>query len=216
MPTDWLSHSPAGTTHVLPGPLHPSLTVSLPPSPTKYYQAHCVPVSLCTSPFMPSYHIYLSLTVRLCTTTRSTVWSVSQSHCVLRPTVWCYIPISLCTTAHHTPWQQGVEIAQWLEHQTSDWKVTGSSPCRSGDSYFSICSTTPVTIVLVANKRSFLVILQKYRWQVTAKHACTLHTQLCLKQHDWSWCLVVWMCTLNTPNSSSFMWHQPHYCQCCK
>ena len=33
-------------------------------------------------------------------------------------------------------------------------------------------------------KRSFLVILQKCRWKVTAKHACTLHMQLCLKRHD--------------------------------
>ena len=86
MPTDWLSHNPTGTIHELPGPLHPSPTVSLPPNPTKYYQAHCVPVSLCTSPFMPSYQ-FLSCNPSL------TVYH-NQVHCMK-----C-IPVSLCTQAH--------------------------------------------------------------------------------------------------------------------
>ena len=30
----------------------------------------------------------------------------------------------------------GVGIAQWLERRTRDWKVTGSSPCRSGGKMF--------------------------------------------------------------------------------
>ena len=119
------------------------------------YQAHCIPVPLCPclpvpqsttrptvsqSPCVPVHschriNFYHAIQVSLCTTTRSTVWSVSQSHCVLRPTV-CYIPISLCTQAHHMAWQQGVGIAQWLEHQTPDWKVTGSSPCSCGGRIF--------------------------------------------------------------------------------
>ena len=48
--------------------------------------------------------------------------------------------------------QRGSGIAQWLESQTPDQKVVGSSPCRSGgriffsstfcaDSYFGIRST---------------------------------------------------------------------------
>ena len=52
----------------------------------------------------------------------------------------------------------GVVVAQWLEHQTVDRKVTGLSPCRSSrkilftrvnflcaDSYFGIHSTPMLT-----------------------------------------------------------------------
>ena len=83
-------------------------------------------------------------------------------------------------------------IAQWLEHQTHDRKVTGSNPCRSGrrilfsrvnflcwlllQYQFHPCVTT------VACKRS-QSFCQKCRWQVTAKHAYILHTWLCMKWH---------------------------------
>ena len=94
----------------------------------------------------------------------------------------------------------GVGIAQWLEHRTRDWKLgvripatpagefssPGSTFCA--DSYFGICSTPPppppppprVTAVAHKRSRSFC---QKCRWQVTAKHAYTLHMWLCMKWH---------------------------------
>ena len=84
------------------------------------------------------------------------------------------------------------EIAQWLEHQTHDWKVTGLSPCRSNRRLllsrvnfvcglvfrypFHLCyrnSTLKIPIILP----------KKCRWQVTAKHARTLCTWLGMKWH---------------------------------
>ena len=83
-------------------------------------------------------------------------------------------------------------IAQWLEHQTRDWKVVGSNPCWScGRIFFSrvnfLCWLLfrypfhrRVTAVAPKRSRSFC---QKCRWQVTAIHAYTLHMWLCMKWH---------------------------------
>ena len=51
-------------------------------------------------------------------------------------------------------------------------------------------------------------VCQKCRWQVTAKHACTLRVWLCMKWHG------AWLYTERAEDGSSFMWHQP--CQRCK
>ena len=77
----------------------------------------------------------------------------------------------------------GAGIAQWLEHQTCDWKVTGSNPNRSsGRLFFSrvnfLCWLLfrclfhhHATTVACKKSQSFC---RKCRWQVTAKHVCTL------------------------------------------
>ena len=89
-------------------------------------------------------------------------------------------------------WQLGAGIAQWLERWTRDWKVTGSNPCWSGGRiFFSRVSFLcwllfwypfHPCVTAVAHKRpqSFC---QKCRWQVTAKHACTLCMWFCMKWH---------------------------------
>ena len=75
---------------------------------------------------------------------------------------------------------RGTGIAQWLERQTSDWKVEGSNPSRSGGRIFFfmvnflcwILFRYPfhhrVTAVARKRSRSFC---QKCRWPVTTKHA---------------------------------------------
>ena len=80
-------------------------------------------------------------------------------------------------------------IAQWLEHQTCDWKVTGLNPNRSsGRIFFSrvnfLCWLLfqylfhhHVTTVAHKKSQSFC---WKCRWQVTAKHVCTLCMWLCM------------------------------------
>ena len=85
----------------------------------------------------------------------------------------------------------GAGIAQWLEHRTHDWKVAGSNPCWNGGKIFFsrvdfLCwllfrySFQPrVTTVACKKSRSFC---QKCRWQVTAKHAYTLHMWLLLNR----------------------------------
>ena len=80
-------------------------------------------------------------------------------------------------------------IAQWLECWTHDWKVAGSNPFRSGGRIFFsrvnflcwLLFRYPFhpRVTAVACKRS----CQKCRWQVTAKHAYTLHMWLCMKWH---------------------------------
>ena len=69
---------------------------------------------------------------------------------------------------------------------THDRKVTALIQGRSGsrisslwstfcaDSYFGICSTFVLQLLVIVHKifRSFC---QKWRWQVTAKHTCSLH-----------------------------------------
>ena len=86
----------------------------------------------------------------------------------------------------------GAGIAQWLERRTHDWKVAGSNPCwSSGRIFFSrvdfLCWLLfrylfHPRVTAVACKRSWS-FCQKCRWQVTAKHAYTLHMWLCMKQH---------------------------------
>ena len=83
-------------------------------------------------------------------------------------------------------------IAQWLERWTRDWKVAGSNPCWSGGRIlFSrvhflcwLLFRYPFNprVTAVAHKRSWS-FCQKCRWQVTAKHAYTLHMWLCMKWH---------------------------------
>ena len=57
-----------------------------------------------------------------------------------------------------------------------EFSSPGSTFCA--DCYFGIRSTHRVTAVARKRSRSFC---QKCRWQVTAKHAYTLHMWLCLK-----------------------------------
>ena len=82
---------------------------------------------------------------------------------------------------------QGAGIAQWLERRIRDRKVAGSSPGRSGwRIFFSgvnfLCKLLfrypphPRVTAVVRNR-----FCQKCRWQVTAKHACTLRMWLCMK-----------------------------------
>ena len=103
--------------------------------------------------------------------------------------------------------------AQWLEHWTCDWKVTGSNPCRSDGRI--LCSRVNFLcrllfwypyhphVTAVAHKRS------RSFWQVTAKQACTLWVWLCVKWHD------AWLYGVHRTrwDGISFMWHQP--CQHC-
>ena len=109
--------------------------------------------------------------------------------------------------------------AQWLERQTRDWKVTGSNPCRSGGRiFFSMVDFLcwllfrypfhpRVTAVAHKRPRSFC---QKWRWQVTAKHAHTLRMWLCMMWNGTR----LYGVHRTRRDGSSFMWHQP--CQRCK
>ena len=110
-------------------------------------------------------------------------------------------------------------IAQRLERRTRDRKVAGSNPCRSGGRIFFsrvnfLCWLLfqypfhpHVTTVACKRPQSFC---QKCRWQVTAKHAYTLHMWLCMKWHG------AWLYGVHRMrrDGSSFMWHQPY--QRCK
>ena len=83
-------------------------------------------------------------------------------------------------------------IAQWLECQTCDWKVTSSNPCLSSRRIFFsrvdlLCwlwfhYPFYPHVTAVARKRSWS-FCQKCRWQVTAKYAYTLRMWLCIKWH---------------------------------
>ena len=104
--------------------------------------------------------------------------------------------------------QSRAGIAQWLECWTRDWKVTDLSPCRSsGRIFFSrvnfLCWLLfrylfHPRVTAVARKRS-QSFCQKCRWQVTAKHACTLHMWLCMKW--WSDTVYVYMVYTNTEHA---------------
>ena len=89
----------------------------------------------------------------------------------------------------------GSGIAQWLERQTHDWKVAGSTskPCSSsGRIFFSrvnfLCWLLfwypfHPCVTAGARKRS-QSFCQKCRWQVTAKHTCIHLTYAdCMKWH---------------------------------
>ena len=113
----------------------------------------------------------------------------------------------------------GAGIAQWLERRTRDWKVAGSNPCWNGGRIFFsrvnfLCWLLfwypfHPRVTAVARKRS-RSSCQKCRWQVTAKHAYTLHMWLCMKWHS------AWLYGVHRTrrDGSRFMWHQP--CQHCK
>ena len=87
--------------------------------------------------------------------------------------------------------RSGAGIAQWLEHRTRDWKVTGSNPCWNGGRIFFsrvdfLCWLLfrypfhpRVTTVARKKSRSFC---QKCRWQVTAKHPYTLRMWILLNR----------------------------------
>ena len=86
-----------------------------------------------------------------------------------------------------------VGIAQWLESQTHDWKVTGLNPCWSGGiiffsrvdflCWFLFRYPFHPRVTTAARKRP-QPFCQKRRWQVTAKHAYTLCMWLCMKWHE--------------------------------
>ena len=78
---------------------------------------------------------------------------------------------------------RGAGIVQWLQRRTRDRKVAGSSPCsgiilllRSQFSVLTLHSRYPfhAHVSAAARKRS-RSFCQTCRWQVTAKHACTVH-----------------------------------------
>ena len=82
----------------------------------------------------------------------------------------------------------GAETAQWLERWTRDRKVSGSSLGRSSGTIFFlqgqlwVLTLISVSVPIVRKRsRSFC---QMRRWQVTAKHACTLRTWICVKWRD--------------------------------
>ena len=119
----------------------------------------------------------------------------------------------------HYYYHYGAGIAQWLERRTRDWKVAGSNPCRSGGRIFFsrvdfLCWLlfrypfhSRVTATALERSRSFC---QKYRWQVTAKHAYTLRIMwLCMMWHGYM------VYTELAPRRLQLgMWHRP--CQRCK
>ena len=122
--------------------------------------------------------------------------------------------------SHHIYTRAGT--AQWLEHRTSDWKVTGLNPCRSGGRIFFsrvdfLCWLLfwypfHPRVTAVARKRSWS-FRQKCRWQVTAKHTYTLRMWLCTKWHG-AWLYGVHRTVRMRWDGCSFMRHQP--CQHCK
>ena len=101
-------------------------------------------------------------------------------------------------------WMLGAGTAQWIECQTRDRKVAGSTPCRSGgEIFFSrvnfmcwLLFRYPFhpRVTAVARKRSWS-FCQNCRWLVTAKHACGFAIG--------TWCMVVW-CTQNAPRRQQF------------
>ena len=91
-----------------------------------------------------------------------------------------------------TEWYSIRWIAQWLEHQTHDWKVAGSNPCRSGGRIFFsrvnfLCWLLfwylfQPRVIIVACIRSWW-FCQKCRWEVTVNHPYTWRMWLCMKWH---------------------------------
>ena len=107
--------------------------------------------------------------------------------------------------------------AQWLERRTRDWKVAGSNPCWGGGRIFFsrvnflcwLLFRYPFhpRVTAVARKRP-RSSCQKRRWQVTAKHAYTLHMWLCMKWHG-AWLYGVHRTRRDWLSGSRFLWHQP-------
>ena len=132
------------------------------------------------------------------------------------------LPPCMVDGCSRNPLSRIVGIAQGLEHQTRDRKVTGSNPCWSGGRIFFsrvnfLCWLLfrylfhpCVTTVARKRPRSFY---EKRRWQVTAKHAYTLRMWLCMKWHG-AWLYGVHRMHRDWLSGSRFLWHQP--CQRCK
>ena len=107
-----------------------------------------------------------------------------------------YIMLVLTIPGIHTIYSSshgwGAWIAQWLEQQTHDQKVAGLNPCWSSRRIFFsrvnfLCWLLfwylfHPRVTAVAHKRPWS-FCQKRRWQVTAKHAYTLHMWLCMMWH---------------------------------
>ena len=80
------------------------------------------------------------------------------------------------------------ELAQWLERRTRDRKIPDSSPWQEHREKFLLQGQLLLwypfhpSVTAVARKTSRSVC-QKYRWQVTAKHICTLPMWLWMKWH---------------------------------
>ena len=113
----------------------------------------------------------------------------------------------------------GAGMGQWLERRIRDWKVAGSSPCRSERRIFFsrvnfLCWLLVWYLfhprVTAVTRNRPLSFSQKCRWQVTAKHVCILRIWFCMKWHG------AWLYGVHRTrrDDSSFMWHQP--CQRCK
>ena len=88
-------------------------------------------------------------------------------------------------------------------------QLLGSLHDESGATYTFISYSFLLCFTTVAYKRS-RSFCQKCRWQVTAKHTCTLCMWLCMKWHG------AWLYGVHNmhQDGGSFMWHQP--CQRCK
>ena len=116
------------------------------------------------------------------------VWTTLQSYLLISSSEM-QTAIKVVISFPVNPW--GAGIAQWLERRTRDWKVAGSNPCWNGGRIFFsrvdfLCWLLfrypfhpRVTTVARKKSRSFC---QKCRWQVTAKHAYTLHMWLLLNR----------------------------------
>ena len=103
----------------------------------------------------------------------------------------------------------------WTAYGNSHWHACKYMVHKLHQRY--ILNHLPVNITTVARKRS-QSFCRKCRWQVPAKHACTLHMWLCKKQHD---IIIVHGCTVYTERAKTAAvshgtshvttkkWHQP-------
>ena len=100
-------------------------------------------------------------------------------------------------------WLKGRGFESWQKQRDKNCFIKGKL------SVLTIISNFYLRVTAVVRKRS-RSFCQKCRWQVTAKHACTLRMWLCMKWHG------AWLYGVHRTrrDGSSFMWHQP--CQRCK
>ena len=105
----------------------------------------------------------------------------------------------------------GVGIAHWLERQSCDWKVPGSSRQDQREIFFLHGHLSVLTLIsypfhpcvtAVAHKRS-QSFCQKCMWQVTAKHIYTLPMWLWMKWH----CKLVHDWMVYTELAHHFRWY---------
>ena len=73
-----------------------------------------------------------------------------------------------------------IERSRVLTPAGTDGEYSSPGSIFCADSYFGIRSTPSVTAVARKRSRPFCL---KGRWQVIAKHACTLRTWLCMELH---------------------------------